>query len=42
MLRVPSILVPEERNLVFNPLHSDASKLSLTNARPFSFDARLL
>lgn len=42
VLRVPSIVVPEENNLVLNPLHPDAQKIVLVHARPFSFDGRLL
>ena len=42
VLRVPSIVVSEEYNLVFNPLHPDASRLGLMSSRPFSFDGRLL
>lgn len=39
--RVPSVVVPEETNLLFNPLHADASKIKLASARPFTFDSRL-
>jgi RES domain-containing protein len=42
VLRVPSIVVPEEFNLVFNPQHPDAAKLSLVRERRFTFDDRLL
>lgn len=42
VLRVPSIVVPEEFNLVFNPQHPDASKVALVRERPFTFDDRLL
>jgi RES domain-containing protein len=42
VLRVQSIVVPEEYNLVFNPLHPDASKIQMMSFRPFSFDGRLL
>jgi RES domain-containing protein len=42
VLRVQSIVVPEEYNLVFNPLHPDASKLAIASARSFHFDGRLL
>ena len=41
-LRVPSILVPEECNLVLNPLHPDASKIKPYDHRDFTFDGRLL
>ena len=42
ILRVPSILVPEEYNLVLNPLHPDASKIQAYDHRDFTFDGRLL
>jgi RES domain-containing protein len=42
VLRVPSAVVPEEHNLVFNPLHPQASSLQLVSSRNFSFDGRLL
>jgi RES domain-containing protein len=42
VLRVPSIVLPEEHNLVFNPLHPDASKLQPVDHRSFTFDGRLL
>src|SRR6266550_1409200 len=41
VLRVPSIVLPEEYNLVFNPLHPDASKLRTVDHRSFTFDGRL-
>jgi len=42
VLRVPSIVLPEEHNLVFNPLHPDASKLQPVHHRSLTFDGRLL
>ena len=42
VLRVPSIVLPEECNLVVNPLHPDAAGIRLVSRRPFSFDFRLL
>jgi RES domain-containing protein len=42
VLRVPSIIVPEDHNLVFNPLHPDAQKLQPVSFRHFTFDGRLL
>lgn len=42
VLRVPSIVVPEEQNLVLNPLHAEAQRITLTTERPFTFDGRLL
>jgi RES domain-containing protein len=42
LLRVPSVIVPEESNYIFNPKHTDAAKLKLIIERPFVFDGRLL
>jgi RES domain-containing protein len=42
VLRVPSIVVPEEHNLVLNPLHPEAQRIALTTERTFTFDGRLL
>jgi RES domain-containing protein len=42
VLRVPSIVVPEEHNLVLNPLHAEAKQITLVTERPFTFDGRLL
>jgi RES domain-containing protein len=42
VLRVPSIVVSEEHNLVVNPLHAEAQQITLTTERPFTFDGRLL
>lgn len=42
VLRVPSTIVPESRNLLLNPGHPLAERLSEPTNRPFAFDARLL
>lgn len=42
VLRVPSVLVPEERNLVINPAHPEFAAVRMRIARPFRFDARML
>jgi RES domain-containing protein len=41
ILSVPSVIVPEERNYLLNPLHADFEKLTFGKANPFSFDPRL-
>ncbi len=41
IVRVPSILVPEESNLLINPLHPEAPGIQLVSQRPFQFDTRL-
>ncbi|WEK52714.1 MAG: hypothetical protein P0Y66_12650 [Candidatus Kaistia colombiensis] len=41
VLRVPSFIVPESRNLLVNPSHPATAGLRVTSQRPFRFDARL-
>ncbi len=41
-LKVPSTIIPQEQNLLINPMHSDFSKIKLLTIEPFSFDTRLL
>ncbi|MBW3130850.1 RES family NAD+ phosphorylase [Hymenobacter profundi] len=41
-LRVPSVLVPQEYNLLLNPAHSEFGQVKLTaEPEPFHFDERL-
>ena len=42
VLVVPSIVVPEESNILINPQHPDASGLSATKIRKWRYDERLL
>ena len=42
LLRMPSVLVPEESNVLVNPMHPDAVGVRVIGSRPFSFDVRLL
>ena len=42
VLRVPSVIVPSERNLLLNPLHRDFSRLKIANSSAFRFDSRML
>ena len=42
VLRVPSAVVPEERNFVLNPEHPDFPKLVISKPEPFVLDPRLL
>ena len=42
LLRVPSVLVPEESNVLVNPMHPDAVGVRLIGSRHFSYDVRLL
>ncbi|MCR4377612.1 MAG: RES family NAD+ phosphorylase [Rhodospirillales bacterium] len=40
-LKVPSFIVPEDGNVLVNPLHPDARGIKVISQRPFSFDPRL-
>ncbi len=42
MLAVPSVVLPEERNVVFNPQHPDARLVRIVKERPFCFDVRVI
>ena len=42
VLNVPSAVIPEERNVLINPRHPDASEVTVSHERPFTFDPRLL
>ena len=41
LLRVPSVIIPEEYNYLLNPQHPRFSDLTVGEAEPFSFDPRL-
>ena len=41
VLKVPSAIVTEEWNYLLNPLHADFKSLTLSPAKPFSFDRRV-
>lgn len=38
---VPSIVIPEESNVLLNPAHADAGRLTAKKRRRWSFDTRL-
>ena len=40
--RVPSVIIPEEDNLIINPTHPRAAELRIVSERRFSYDPRLL
>jgi RES domain-containing protein len=42
VLEVPSILVPEESNLVLNPAHPRMREVKIISTRAFHFDPRLV
>ncbi|MCK9461034.1 MAG: RES family NAD+ phosphorylase [Proteobacteria bacterium] len=41
LLRVPSVVVPSERNFVLNPAHPDYKALKILAPKAFSFDPRM-
>ena len=42
LARVPSVIVPEELNVLINPRHPDAGTLKATKVRKWLYDARLV
>lgn len=42
VMLVPSVIVPEENNVLINPRHSDAARIAVISSRRFAFDFRLL
>jgi RES domain-containing protein len=42
LLRVPSAIVPETNNYLFNPAHADAARIVITLAIRAAFDPRLM
>ena len=42
VLRVPSALLPVERNFLLNPRHPDATRIRVVADQAFAFDRRLL
>lgn len=41
LLRVPSVIIPEELNILINPAHPDAKRCKATKLRRFVYDERL-
>lgn len=41
LLLVPSVIVPEERNALINPLHPDAARIKARKVRKWLYDPRL-
>ena len=41
VLRVPSVLVPNESNYLLNPAHPDFARIQLVGTEDFRFDSRL-
>jgi len=42
LLRVPSVVVAHESNILINPLQSDMPHVTIAQVEPYQFDARLL
>lgn len=42
LLCVPSVIVPEEQNVLLNPLHPDTAKVSARKVRKWIYDSRLV
>lgn len=40
LLCVPSVVVPEELNVLINPMHPDTAHLSATKVRKWTYDRR--
>ena len=41
LLTVPSVIVPEERNILINPAHPDTTQLRAIKLRRWTYDPRL-
>jgi RES domain-containing protein len=41
VLKAPSVLIPEEMNVMLNPMHPDMRRVRIVSTRPFRFDPRL-
>ena len=41
ILRVPSVVIPDEYNFVLNPVHTEFKKLKIGKPRPFTLDERI-
>lgn len=42
VLKIPSVVVPQEHNFVINPLHQNLDKIKISRALPLPLDSRLL
>lgn len=41
VIELPSVVVPDERNILINPAHPDAKKIKATMERKWEYDSRL-
>jgi RES domain-containing protein len=42
VFKAPSVLIPEELNVMLNPLHPEMRRVHVESGRPFRFDPRLV
>ncbi len=42
LARVPSVIVPEENNILINPWHPDVAKIAAVKIRRWTYDQRLV
>ena len=42
LMLAPSVIVPEEFNVLINPAHPDSAKVTARKVRPWTYDPRLL
>jgi len=42
LMKIPSVIVPQEFNYLLNPLHRDIEKTRVLKTIPFDFDSRLV
>lgn len=42
LMKVPSVIVPEEFNYLLNPLHPKIKSVKVVSKKPFGFDKRLV
>ena len=42
LLRVPSVVIPHEFNILINPSHTDINKIAISKIEKYQFDDRLL
>jgi RES domain-containing protein len=40
-LKVPSVIIPDEYNIILNPLHSEIKDCNVISSNPFLFDKRI-
>jgi RES domain-containing protein len=41
LLKVPSAIIPDEKNILINPNHKDFNKIKIKTSNKFEFDGRL-